>query len=63
MPWEYMDTNCRGANICEYSPRCTAKSKKDAECWEPKEKLYERMTFKEFFKIYESLGESLEDDR
>lgn len=33
MGWEYSDTDCKYANVCSLSPRCTAKSNKEVDCY------------------------------
>lgn len=38
MAWEYSDTDCKYANVCSSSPRCTTKNRRGCQYYEKKEK-------------------------
>lgn len=60
MGWEYSDTDCKYANVCSFSPRCTARIdilkpncyKKDDRSWFEKH-FGNQMKLKAEFEIWE----------
>lgn len=47
MGWEYSDTNCKFANVCSLSPRCTTKSEDDCNIYKKDDRTFLQKLFPE----------------
>ena len=47
MGWEYSDTDCKFANVCSFSPRCTTKDESECNIYKKDNRTFLQKLFPE----------------